>query len=424
MATQLFPISSGVGTEPAVIPDNRAKFGGANDGWFPQLLRNTRGGVDVASSNEATVTGPTAGIEIGNSSFPFQWITYPVDQDVTISGSITFNVWASESSMSANVAINVAVYKVAAVDQAITLIHKTVRTTELGTSAAAENWSETPGAGVALAKGDRLLVVFFGDDAGTMASGFTFLIRYGGPTGGASGDTYVTFTETFAFTTATPAGTQLFLTDVAGPAVGADVEKEMWTARGDGVNTAVRNTLAGWTAGVQWTDTAGGTNIEWYSKQLAAFTLADLVRANLRLACTGAGANAGAKVELAVVNNDGTGAVVWGVGSYYTPGAVSSTDYGKIVSGTEVVHDWVFAGDDISVSAGQRLRLRVILDDFQCNPVVTGQTATLWYDGTSGGASGDSFIRLSQAVTESAAATAIFHEPILALQAVNRSNVY
>ena len=45
----------------------------------------------------------------------------------------------------------------------------------------------------------------FADDAGTMASGFTFSARFNGTTAAADGDTYVTFTETFSFESA-PSG--------------------------------------------------------------------------------------------------------------------------------------------------------------------------------------------------------------------------
>ena len=47
----------------------------------------------------------------------------------------------------------------------------------------------------------------------------------------------------------------------------AVTEREAWTSRGAGVQTDVRDTATGPTAPLQWTDTAGGTVVDWFTRE-------------------------------------------------------------------------------------------------------------------------------------------------------------
>lgn len=403
MATQLYLRFQGSSTHRGT---NSAKLNGSNSAWMANLLSTSTGSTFQSRATD-TVAGPTSGVECTadtTNDVPMEWISLPLDADTTISGTITVNLWAFESNMAANVAINAIIERLDSQGAVVSTIAQTARTTELGFSGSptVQNFTVTP-TSTNMLKGDRIRVRIYGDDStSNMASGHTFTLSYDGSTGGAAGDSYVSFTETFGFLTTTPAGSTLYLTDVAGPAVGSAVEKEMWTSRGDGVNSIVRNTAAGWTAPLQWTDSAGGTVVEWYSKQLTAFTLSGLVRCNLRCLESSADAQAGLRAELAVCDNDGTNVAVWGATGY-----VSSTTSLQELDTTEAAHVLDIAGDDLSVTSGQRLRLRVFLDDQDQIQLVTGHSATLYYDGTSGGASGDSYITLSQTVTELSQAGAL-----------------
>lgn len=211
MATRLYLIN---GFADVHRGTNTAKLNGSASAWRPSILQTTRGGGVVAETT-STVAGATNGVEVADSTTtPYEWYSSPVDADVTISGAITGNIWASESSMNANVAINFIVDKVAAIDNAITEIVKSARTTEVAlTTRAVNNFTATPGAGVSLNKGDRIRVRIFGDDAGTMASGFTFNIGFSGTTAAADGDTYIEFTETFGFPSVDPSTTVVYLTN-------------------------------------------------------------------------------------------------------------------------------------------------------------------------------------------------------------------
>ena len=140
---------------------------------------------------------------------PTSFYSAPLDADVTIAGAITFNIWAYESSMSANITAQARLEKVDGATGAITLIHQTVRVSELGTSSAAQNWVETPAAGVLVKRGDRLRYRMFGDDGGgNMASGYYFYHFYDGPAG-ADGDSWFQLTENLTFVSE-PAGTTVY----------------------------------------------------------------------------------------------------------------------------------------------------------------------------------------------------------------------
>lgn len=383
------------------IGTNASRLDGSTGVWRPNILDTIRGSGAVAETTN-TVTGATNGVEVvdGAAGIPYEWWSWPLDADTTISGAITGNLWAAENNMSANVAINFVVDKVSATTNTITQIVKSARTTEVAvTTRAVNNFTATPGAGVTLDKGDRLRVRIFGDDAGTMASGFTFSFGFSGSSAGVDGDSYIEFTETFGFLSGDPSTTQLFLTDTASDCSTASVDKEAWTSRGGGVTNKATNTSAGWVSPIQMTDGAGGTVIDWFTKQLQAFTLSGLIVGNIRMLESNAAANASVRLEIARVNSDGTSPTVyssWGC----APNQNGHPDVGELGT-TERVEFFRLSGDDLAFTDGQRIRIRLYVDDAPYNgPLVTGHTASVYYAGTSGGASGDSWIKLGQTLTE------------------------
>lgn len=390
---------------------NTAKLNGSTAGWNPSMLHTTRGtGATATVAFASTVTGATNGVEVRNTGVEAEWISLPLSAAVTISGIITLNLWAFENNMSANVAINAIIERLDTTGAVISTVAQTARITETGTAAAAENFTVTP-TSTNMLKGERFRVRVYGDDAGTMATGFTFSFDYAKASAATDGDSFITFNETFTFQTSDPAGTTLYLTDVAGPAVGANLEKELWTSRGAGVDSIVVNTAAGWTAPIQWTDSGGGTAVEWYSRQLTAFTLADVVKLNLRANESTAAANASIRAELATCDSDGTNVTVWAAATLIDAASLggglgAGTDvFGELTTSEAAVRGYL-AGSDLTVADGQRLRLRIFIDDSATAAMAASLTCTLYYDGTSGGASGDSFVILGQSVTEYVAASA------------------
>jgi hypothetical protein len=403
MTTQCFLQRTGTGTSADRFSTgtNNAKLNGSASGWTQDLgIRTTRDIGSTVSAATATVTGATNGIEVVDASgIPLHWVSPPIDQDITISGAITKNIWMAESSKSANVGAQVVIERIDSTGAVVS----TIQNSEFGTEAplttrAAQNWATGTVTSTAMKKGDRIRVRVAGNDIGTMASGFTFNASYGGTTAAADGDSYVTFTETFGFQTTNPSTTTLYPTTTgAGINPGSATENEMWTARGAGVTTAITNRVTGWTAPIQVTDTAGGTALEWYSKPLTAFTLAGVVLANIRASELTGGVVA-PRVELAVTASDGTSPTVWG-----------GTSIPQSLTTTEGAKTCYVAGADLAITNGQRIRLRVFIDDSSDVAMnTTGATATLYYAGTAGGASGDTFLTFGQSLTALVTGSLVF----------------
>lgn len=362
----------------------------------------------------ASVAGPTAGRELattGNS--PVLWMLAPLSAAVTISGTITINIWASETSMNDNCALNVRVFKVGP-DGTVTQIVKTARTTELGTTIAVQNFTATP-TSTACAIGDRIGIVVFADDAGTMASGVGMSIDVAAASAGVDGDSYVTFTENLSFFSL-PSGTTVYPTTTsAGINPGSANEYEAWTSRGAGSTNAVTNTAAGPTSKIQCTETAGGTALEWYTKPLQAVTLSGLVLVNLWGLESSTLNNAQFICEVARTDGDGTNATVWGLAG---PG-------GFLPTSAAAQSQFCIAGDNLSITDGQRIRIRVFIDDavgqtsqYTLASMASGGTATLQYAGTSAAAAGDSWLQFPVMLSEFTAAAQVpyfnLYPPLLA----------
>lgn len=183
MATQLFlAVPSGPDSTPpgSLSTDN------------DHLLRLTR---DAGSATQSanTVNGPTAGVQIGAT--PRSWWTNPLAA-VTISGTMTMNLWMFENNMSANVGAQVLVERCDGAGTFISTILNSERGTELVvTTSTAENWTASP-TSTTLANGDRIRLRVYGNDVGTMATGFTFTLTAGAASAGIDGDSYIQFTET------------------------------------------------------------------------------------------------------------------------------------------------------------------------------------------------------------------------------------
>lgn len=367
-------------------------LGGSGVSWRHRGLSTSRG-AGVANVTASTVNGSTLGVEFGSPNVI--WVSDPLAAAVTISGTVTLNLRAAESSSSANAAINCRVMRINGSTAALTQVLKTARTTELGTSEGAANFTATP-TSTAFSAGDRIALIPFIDDAGTMASGFTATFYYAGTSAGNSGDSYVTFNEDITFASA-PAGTTVYPTQTAASNSinpGAATEYEAWTSQPGSAKTAVTNTTNGATNAIQVTGTGGGTAVEWYTRPLNAFTLDGAVLASIRANESNSSANVGVRAEVAVTASDGTSATVWGI----------SGDAGEIAT-SETTYDFWIAGASTSVTQGQRLRFRIYIDDAYggtstTQTMATGYTATITYAGAAG-ATGDTYFTLPASVAES-----------------------
>lgn len=165
--------------------------------------------------------------------------------------------------------------------------------------------------------------------------------------------------------------------------------KEAWTSRGGSTVFTSTNTAAGPTSPLQRRVNAGTTNfLEWFSKPLQAFTLSGLAFCNIRCGTSGAGAaNASAAVEIAVCASDGTSPTVWGY-------AVDGTE-----TLTTATYSFYVAGDDVAITNGQRLRIRLFIDDAPGVAMAAGQSSGLSHNGPTAGIDGDTYIVVPQTVT-------------------------
>jgi hypothetical protein len=158
-----------------------------------RLLSTQQGAAKVASDATATVAGPTTGVQAKRSSNAISWFS-PSLVGLTISGTVTFNLWGLESNLAANCGFDVLVERVNAAGTVQSTIVRSEHGTELGTTAAVKNWTAAP-TSTTLNNGDRIKVTVFANDAGgNMASGQTFTFDYGAGTG-VDGDSFVQFTE-------------------------------------------------------------------------------------------------------------------------------------------------------------------------------------------------------------------------------------
>lgn len=312
MATQLFLRDS----SPSVISlggtnYERPQHADASDSYQPRGGRvlSTIQGSSLTTVSASSQTGPVAspGIEFVATGEKYRWISSPLAADVTISGTITFNLWGHEGAMSANGGFEVIVERHQP-DGTVTTIIDSEEGVELGTSASAHNWTATP-TSTACKKGDWLVVRVSANDAGgTMASGSTFTLSYNAATG-VQGDSYVTFNESLTFQSTDPAGSTLKLLDDASD-LGGSGQKKLWTDAAGGSVDCVTNTVASTTADAQVTASAGGTALSWFTPTLAAVTLDGLIKLDLYGLESSASANASWRAQLYKTNGSGTSPVL------------------------------------------------------------------------------------------------------------------
>lgn len=345
-----------------------------NGQFVLDALSTTIGTGTGVGEQASTTAGPTAGEYLGI----FGFFSAPLDQDVTISGTITFRFCGNESNMNANTTWRGLVYRIDS-QGAFTLIVDSALGTELSTSLTRNTWTATP-TSTAMKKGDRLFLLPIADDATslTMASGHTITFQHNGSNANTA-DSNIEFTETFGFLTTNPSSTTYYLRDTASDLGG--IEKALSTTQGSGTSTAVHTTVAGPTAfpGDLWTLTAGGSDVSWTTPTLNAFTLGGAVLVHLGQSGSETLESANSTpfdcftVEIAVVDGDGSNPVIW------------ARSYTTQVESAATTHLVYLSGADLSVAQGKRLRLRIHSDDYLpgASGTASGTNKTIRYDGTS-----------------------------------------
>lgn len=177
---------------------------------------------------------------------------------------------------------------------------------------------------------------------------------------------------------------------------GAATELKALTTPGGSSVTRDTSTITGPAAPIQIGSNTSGS-IEWYTPPLQAFTLGGKAKFNIRALESAIAANASLKAEIAIVANDGTTPVVWGLASIE---ALTTNGSAGELGTTDAAYEAWVSGDDTAVTLNQRLRFRIFVDDCGDAPLASGSTVTTSYNGSTAGAAGDTFVMLPALVTE------------------------
>jgi hypothetical protein len=146
---------------------------------------------NVAGTNPVQWTDGAGGANLA-------YISDPVLTAFTLSGTITNNIRASESNNNDNISPRVRVYKYSGGAEGSAL-SDTQSATELTTSESARNWTDAAPTSTNFAIGDRIVVKVFADDINASMTAGTASMFVNGAAG-ATGDSYVEFTEAIALT--------------------------------------------------------------------------------------------------------------------------------------------------------------------------------------------------------------------------------
>lgn len=240
-----FGLSTALGATKVFLHDAASKIV-PNAGYFYKLADGTQGSgkvTAVTSSVGGPVTGQywpsaTTGHIITKSAGGTRtiWISAPLSSGITISGTVTPNLWGLESAAQCNCGTRYEVLRWSVGRGGIVSslgISADGGMTEWGTSAAVRTAPTLTPTSTAFATGDRLLIVIYNDDGNgvTEASGRNWTLDYDGATSGSDGDSYLSFTETLAFSAdsnnapAQPFTSQLLVPDLLENAILARLQR-------------------------------------------------------------------------------------------------------------------------------------------------------------------------------------------------------
>lgn len=156
----------------------------------------TTGVVNTAGSGTNIQWTQTAGGAL------LEWISPPLAAGFTLAttDTMTFNIWALESSMNANAGGRARVYRWSRAGGISELAGSPWNDgAEFGTAVAVMNWTGTVSSNEVFNIGDRIIVRYFITNVGTMGGGFTCTLDYNGGTSGADGDSWFQLNNNVTF---------------------------------------------------------------------------------------------------------------------------------------------------------------------------------------------------------------------------------
>lgn len=184
MATQLF------------LRNTASDLGGAGQ----KALSTSRGAASQTAITTTTASGTNIAVTSTAGGQALTWFSDALPGQ-TVTGTVDINIRGRESTTSVNVGAGIVIERVnsSGVVQSTILSDRTVPATitEYSTSDAAKSSTGLAITSTTFANGDRIKVTLKVRNVGTMAAG-TATNTFDGPTSGAAGDTYVTFSQTIA----------------------------------------------------------------------------------------------------------------------------------------------------------------------------------------------------------------------------------
>lgn len=154
----------------------------------------------ITSVTRTTASGTKIQATDVSSGTVLKWISPPVAVPFTLSGTVTFNLWAKEATTSVNVTVSMELAKYSGGSEGASFVAATFGSpTELTATIGAKNWTGSPSS-TTFNVGDRIVAYIYIVNVGTMgasASGAT--TDYGGKTAAADGDSWFQLNETITF---------------------------------------------------------------------------------------------------------------------------------------------------------------------------------------------------------------------------------
>jgi len=348
-------------------------------------------GATATSADTNTVLGPTTGV-LGSYQY---WLTDTLTADQTISGNITVNLRAKESNGQANTGADILIERCDSMGVVIEQMARSERGTEFTTSETAQNWTVAP-TSRNLKKGDRIRISMWGNDVGTMGSGRTFTYYWDGPTAAASGDAYLTFTETFTLqgpVEHTPTTTFSLRSTASDLTITGETEHTLSKTAGTSAYTSdATATVTGPTTGVAFLKTS--LNLAFYTSQLYAATITAGSLIHCKFWGLSSNSSAGSVISVKIDRCDSSGSVLAAI---VAPTWFNSRLIGGVTQSNEFL---LQVASEVVLADSNRIRIQVFADD---DPNVvnmqSGYTTTLQYDGTLA-QSADSFVGFDVAITD------------------------
>lgn len=172
------------------LRDSASGLGGAGQRGLSQ--KRGRANVNTVTTTTAGGTNITVTATAGGQAL--SWFSEPITAAVTISGTVTPNIFGAESANTVNAGAGILIERCnnAGVVQS-TIVADTAFGTEYATGLSARTANLTP-TSTAMAVGERIKVTVKVRNVGTMGAG-TVTVSTNGPQVNGTGDTWVRFAE-------------------------------------------------------------------------------------------------------------------------------------------------------------------------------------------------------------------------------------